>query len=60
MPSTSRPATLYELTGRSLDVPLAAFDHWVESNWERIETARRDWDRLVRSGLTQRRRGFVL
>lgn len=40
-------ATLYELTppGRSLDVPLVAFDRWVEANWERAEAARRDWDR---------------
>lgn len=42
-------ATLYELTdlGRSLDAPLAAFDRWVEANWERVEAARRDWDRRV-------------
>jgi len=40
-------ATLYELTplGRSLDEPLAAFDRWVEANWGRVESARRDWDR---------------
>lgn len=40
-------ATLYELTdlGRSLDEPLAAFDRWVEVNWERVEVARRQWDR---------------
>jgi DNA-binding HxlR family transcriptional regulator len=40
-------ATLYELTplGRSLEEPLAAFDRWVEANWERVEAARRDWDR---------------
>jgi len=39
--------TVYELTplGRSLDVPLAAFEHWVEKNWEQLEAARRDWDR---------------
>lgn len=39
--------TLYELTdlGRSLDEPLAAFGRWVETNWERVESARRDWDR---------------
>jgi len=40
-------ATLYGLTGlgRSLDEPLAAFDRWVEANWQRVESARRDWDR---------------
>lgn len=40
-------ATLYELTnlGRSLDEPLAAFDRWVEANWERVEAARGDWGR---------------
>ena len=40
-------ATLYQLTdlGRSLDEPLAAFGHWVEANWERVEAARGDWDR---------------
>jgi DNA-binding HxlR family transcriptional regulator len=40
-------ATLYELTplGRSVDEPLAAFTRWVEVNWERVETARGDWDR---------------
>ena len=40
-------ATLYVLTdlGRSLDEPLAAFDRWVEANWEQVEAARRDWDR---------------
>jgi DNA-binding HxlR family transcriptional regulator len=40
-------ATLYELTdlGRSLDEPLAAVGRWVEANWERVEAARRDWDR---------------
>jgi len=40
-------ATLYRLTdlGRSLDEPLVAFDRWVEVNWERVEAARRDWDR---------------
>lgn len=40
-------ATLYELTdlGRSLDEPLAAFDRWVEVNWEPVEAARRGWDR---------------
>lgn len=40
-------ATLYELTdlGRSLGEPLAAFDRWVETNWERVEAAGRDWDR---------------
>jgi DNA-binding HxlR family transcriptional regulator len=40
-------ATLYQLTdlGRTLDEPLAAFDRWVEANWERVEAARRDWDR---------------
>ena len=39
--------TLYELTdvGRSLDDPLAGFDRWVGANWERVEAARRDWDR---------------
>ncbi len=39
--------TLYELTdlGRSLDEPLAGFDRWVGANWERVEAARRDWDR---------------
>jgi len=39
-------ATLYELTdlGRSLDVPLAAFDCWVESNWELVEAAQRERD----------------
>jgi len=42
-------ATLYELTdlGRSLDTPLAAIDRWVESNWERVESARRHWDHRV-------------
>ena len=45
-------ATLYVLTdlGRSLDEPLAAFDRWVEANWEQIEAIRRDWDR--RAGRT--------
>ncbi|HEY3843444.1 MAG TPA: helix-turn-helix domain-containing protein [Acidimicrobiales bacterium] len=40
-------ATLYGLTdlGRSLDEPLTAFDRWVEVNWERVEAARREWDR---------------
>lgn len=40
-------ATLYELTplGRSLEEPLAAFDRWVEADWERVEAARGDWDR---------------
>lgn len=40
-------ATLYVLTdlGRSLDEPLAAFDCWVEANWEPVDAARRDWDR---------------
>jgi DNA-binding HxlR family transcriptional regulator len=40
-------ATLYELTdlGRSLDAPLAVFDRWVKAHGERVETARRDWDR---------------
>lgn len=40
-------ATLYERTdlGLSLDAPLAAFDHWVDANWERVEAAHRDWDR---------------
>ena len=39
--------TLYELTdlGRSLDEPLAGFDRWVGANWERLESARRNWDR---------------
>lgn len=39
--------TIYELTplGRSLDEPLAAFDGWVEANWEQVEAARGDWDR---------------
>ena len=39
-------ATLYELTdlGRSLDEPLAEFDRWVETHWERVEEARRQWD----------------
>ncbi len=46
-PEHIETATLYELTplGRSLDEPLAAFDRWVEANWERVEAARRDWDR---------------
>jgi len=37
-------STLYELTplGRPLDKPLAAFDSWVEANWERVEAARGD------------------
>ena len=40
-------ATLYALTvlGRSLAEPLAAFDRWVEANWEHVEAARRQWDR---------------
>lgn len=40
-------ATLYELTGlgRSLEEPLAAFGRWIEANWERVQTAQRDWDR---------------
>jgi DNA-binding HxlR family transcriptional regulator len=40
-------ATLYELTdlGESLNAPLAAFDRWVEVNWEHVEVARRRWDR---------------
>jgi DNA-binding HxlR family transcriptional regulator len=41
-------AKRYELTdlGRSLGEPLAAFDRWVEANWERVvEAARHDWDR---------------
>lgn len=40
-------ATLYELTdlGKSLNAPLAAFDRWVEVNWEHVEGARRQWDR---------------
>jgi DNA-binding HxlR family transcriptional regulator len=41
--------TLYELTdlGLLLNEPLAALGHWAEANWERVETARRDWDRRV-------------
>lgn len=40
-------ATLYQLTdlGRSLAEPLAASDRWVAANWERVEAARRQWDR---------------
>jgi DNA-binding HxlR family transcriptional regulator len=49
-PKRIETATLYQLTdlGRSLGDPLAAFECWVEANWERVETARRHWDR--RSG----------
>ena len=40
-------ATLYELTplGRSLDEPVAAFDRWIEANWEQVKVARHGWDR---------------
>jgi DNA-binding HxlR family transcriptional regulator len=40
-------ATLYEVTdlGRSLDVPLAAFERWFDAHWERVEAARQHWDR---------------
>jgi DNA-binding HxlR family transcriptional regulator len=40
-------ATLYGLTdlGRSLDEPLTAFGRWVAVKWERVEAARRQWDR---------------
>jgi DNA-binding HxlR family transcriptional regulator len=46
-PERIETATLYELTdlGRSLREPLAAFDRWVEANWEHVEAARRRWDR---------------
>jgi hypothetical protein len=26
---------------------LAAVDRWVEANWERVQSARPDWDRRV-------------
>ena len=45
-------ATLYELTdlARSLDVPLTAFDRWVEVNWQHVEVARQRWDRRTGGG----------
>jgi DNA-binding HxlR family transcriptional regulator len=44
-------ATLYELTelGRSLDAPLAVLAQWVDVNWQSVEEARRNWDRLRRA-----------
>ena len=44
-PGRVATATIYELTdlGRSLEDPLGALDKWVESNWSRVETARRRW-----------------
>ena len=47
-------ATLYDLTNlaRSLDEALAAFGRWAKANWERVEAARRDWDRRAGRGLT--------
>jgi DNA-binding HxlR family transcriptional regulator len=40
-------ATLYQLTplGRSLQIPLACLQRWVEENWHDVETARRHWSR---------------
>lgn len=51
-PARVETATLYELTdlGRSLEVPLAALDEWVDPNWRSVEAARRRWDQLRRSG----------
>ncbi len=51
-PDRVETTTLYELTdlGRSLDEPLAGFEDWVEANWQRVEKARRQWDRRAKKG----------
>ena len=38
-------ATLYQLTelGRSLTQPVAVLEQWAESNWPKVEIARRQW-----------------
>jgi DNA-binding HxlR family transcriptional regulator len=51
-PGRVETATLYELTDlcRSLELPLAALDEWVDANWQSVEAARMHWDQLRRSG----------
>jgi DNA-binding HxlR family transcriptional regulator len=46
-PDRVETATLYELTdlGRSLDAILSALEQWSETNWPRVEAARRHWGR---------------
>ena len=38
-------ATLYVLTdlGRSLDEPLGALGRWIDTNWDLVDAAQRDW-----------------
>jgi DNA-binding HxlR family transcriptional regulator len=50
-PGRVETATLYELTdlGRSLELPLAALNEWIDANWQSVEVARQRWDRLRRA-----------
>jgi len=43
--------TLYVLTdlGRSLDEPLGALGRWVDTNWDLVEAAQRDWAARTRT-----------